>query len=316
MSDVRVEMADYLRSVKDEDHGLQVWAFTEIGSGGSHVVYERSSSDSFVVKVPHDYLQPPDPSRAGGADHRLRLERKVEAITEAYQQLYRHFGLEWCIPQQAFVVPIQLAPETAPSTGYAFLQRKEPAFGRPDLVRIDTPYFELQLDEGRIDRAAYRRMNVTLLGTAEPDVSDYIALNPHIPPCMELIERDPSFRDLIRAFLQKFKGYVEQVDEIIDLVGQYNVFAFADHGEWTMRIGSVIKGQRHSDLPTSPAMLQRVGGDGPVLSRQERLLLLNGVAVYRLVNALAVRAGMGRLMDLRLEADQLEAISTIRADGA
>jgi hypothetical protein len=314
MSDVRAEMADYLRSVMDEDDSLRVWMLNEIGRGGSHVVYERAASDPFVVKVPHEYLQPPDPSRIGEPDHRLGLEREVDAITEAYEQLYRHFGLEWCIPQRPVVIPIQLTPEAAPFTGYAFVQKKELAFGHPDLVRIDTPYFELQLDEGGIDRAAYHRMNAAVLGTAEPDVSDYVALNHQIRPCMELIGRDPSFRDLIRTFLQAFKGYVEQVDEIIDLVGQYNVFAFPEHGQWTMRIGSVIKGQRHSGLPTSPAMLRRIGGHGPRLPRQERLLLLNGLAVYRLVNALSIRAGMGRLMDLRMESDQLEAISTVRAD--
>jgi hypothetical protein len=316
MPDVRAEIADYLHSVTDEDNGLQVWTLTEIGRGGCHLVYERTPADPFVVKVPYDSLQPPDPGQTGEPDHRLRLEGKVTALTEVYEQLYRYFGLEWCIPQRAFVIPIQIAPETGSFPGYAFVQKREPAFGRSDLVRIGTPYFELQLDEGGIDRAVYRRMNAALLGTAQPDVSDYEALNPQIRLCMELMGRDPSFRDLVRTFLQAFKAFVEQGDEIIDLVGQYNVFAFPDQGQWTMRIGSVIKEQRHSGLLSSLAMLQRAGGHGPTLPRWERLLLLNGLTVYRLINALAIRAGMGRLMDLRLGADELEAISTIRADGA
>ncbi len=35
-------------------------------------------------------------------------------------------------------------------------------------------------------------------------------------------------------------------------------------------------------------------------------------AVYRLINALAIQTGVGRLIDVRLDHEQLEAISTVR----
>jgi hypothetical protein len=312
MSDLRTEIADYLQAIIDAHVGLPVWSLTEIGRGGSHVVYERTPSDPFVFKVPHAHLRRPDPSQKGEPDYRVRLERKAAELTKGYDRLYRYLGLEWCIPQRAFVVLIHLSREADPFPAYVLVQRREPAFACPDLIRISTPYFELQLDEGRVDAALYRQMNTDLLGTATPEISHYEALNPHIRPCLELISRDLQFRELIQTFLQRFRAYVDEADEIMDLVGQYNVFAFQEYYRWTMRIGSVLKEQRHSDLLSALANLQQVAGHGPALPRRQRFLILNGVAVYRLINALAIQAGMGRLIDLRLEPDQLEAISTVR----
>jgi hypothetical protein len=79
-----------------------------------------------------------------------------------------------------------------------------------------------------------------------------------------------------------------------------------------VRIGSVIKRQRHADFLTALRELQRVGGEGARLAICHRSILLNGLAVYRLINALATQAGIGRLIDVRLDDAQLEAISTVR----
>jgi hypothetical protein len=316
MSDVRTEIAEYLRDTVDANLGLPVWALTEIGRGGSHVVYERTPSDPFVLKVPHGYLRPPDPSRMGEPDCQVYLEQKAAELTVDYERLYRYLGLEWCIPQRALLAPIQLSPEADPFPAYVLVQKRESAFARPDLIRIGTPYLELQLDNGSVDGTLYRQMNNALLGMARPEISQYEALNQQVRPCLELIHGDLPFRDLIRTFLLRFRAYVEAADEIMDLVGQYNVFALQECGRWTMRIGSVLKGQRHSDLLSALATLQQVGGRRSALPRQQRFLVLNGVAVYRLINALSIQVGMGRLIDLQLDPDQLEAIRTVRFEEA
>ena len=60
------------------------------------------------------------------------------------------------------------------------------------------------------------------------------------------------------------------------------------------------------------AQLRQVGGQGVRISTYHRFILLNGLAVYRLINALAIQTGVGRLIDVRLDHEQLEAISTVR----
>ena len=155
-------------------------------------------------------------------------------------------------------------------------------------------------------------MNAALLGTADPDVEPYAHLNPAVQPCLAHIDRDPQFRDLIQQFLAKFEVYRAQTDEIIDMVGEYNVFAVPEADRWTLRIGSVLKGQRHTDVLAALAQLRQVGGQGARLAPPDRFILLNGLAVYRLINALAIQTGVGRLIDIRLDHEQLEAISTVR----
>jgi hypothetical protein len=302
----------YAIVIADPLRGLPLWQFVEIGCGGSHRVYQHQRGTPFVIKLPHAAVQSAGEEPPGFHPAGWSPDHEVAYLTTGHDRLMRYFGRDWCIPQHAVLTTVQLAPHADPIHTYAIVQPYEPAFRHLELVRIDTPYLELQLDDPAMDQQRYHRMNAALLGAATPEVTAYATLNPVMQPCLDHIAHDALFLDLIQRFLMTFKRYVEETDEIIDLVGEYNVFAAPTPAGWTLRIGSVLKGQRHADWLAALVQLRAANGQGAHLALPYRSILLNGLAVYRLVNALAIQAIGRRLLELRLDDAQLAAISTVR----
>jgi hypothetical protein len=293
----------FLRELMAEHGGvLDVERLRILGAGGTNVTYQRREGDAFVIKVPRKLPRAlAEPGDDGG--------ERIENLRQA--SLLRHFPRRWCIEQWTCTRPLRLAAASGSwlGDGPLTIQRWEPALADATRVRVQTGYFELELHDPHL-HPAYRSVNDALLGGRTFDAAAYLELNPDLAQCLALTSADSRFRRVLASFLRRFRAYLAAEGVLLDLVGEDNVVMARRGRGWWPRIGSVVKGESWSSLEEALACARR----GPRALDDLpgcRLALLNGIAVVRLVNALGLVTGEGRIVDLRLSRRQLDTLPRI-----
>ena len=291
------------------EHGgaLDPARLRRIGEGGTHAVYDRRADDPFVLKLPRELVDAPDPSRYGAG--RRWAEAMARWHDERHERVRRHFG-DWCVEQHSTAVPVLLSGSASPGWCPVAVQLRETAFDDPQRLRVGTPYFELErpgLDEDPV----YAGVNAALLGDRPFDAGAYLELNPILVPCLAMALDDAAVRGLLAELSRRFRRYVESEGEVPDLAGLDNAVLVSGPGGWRLRLGSIAKNDGWAVVIEALAQLETGGPAALDHEPLHRAVLLNGLAAVRLVNALGLIVLGERVLDLRLTETQLWSLPRI-----
>lgn len=277
-----------LRQVIDEHGGaVDPTRLRLVGRGGSHATFDAGWPE-LLIKLPCETLR--DPARA-------RVDIAPITFNGRQRSLVRHLGGKWCIPIWSFTVPLRIANngDVWNGSGIVFMQQREPFLADPRRVRLQASYLEFsprKRQRAAVDRAVF--------GDGPFDPADYLALNPEAGDCVRLAGTSPSFRRLLRQFLDRMRSYWRANDLIPDFAGADNFVAVPQRRSWSLRIGAVLKGDDGATFRNALRLFAtRVPHPG-ALSRHSLAALLNGLATFRLLNVLALVTGGGRVTDFEI----------------
>jgi hypothetical protein len=269
----------------------------QIGQGGSYRVFSVPAYDELVVKVPYQDSSRPYP---------------VEAINQAYDALGA--ALPGCCPwQRAWPVRIRWSASEEAQPAHAILQERDPWIRGPGTLSMTTPYIESALTVEQLP--AYRSMNDALLG-GSGGWMDYCGFNPSFAAIDQACSSDARLERVLAAVLGPLAGIMREQDQLVDLVGDYNVYLRQDAERgWKVRIGTVMKFNSLSRLQGLLAEFPNSRAEVEALPICDRSLMLNGLAVLRLFNALTLRCAMPILFPQRIAPAQRAALAYLRFVG-
>ncbi len=309
---------EYLESLPKYDDAVDCTQCELIGSGGSHDVYFDSDSPSHVYKVKHVYI-----ARAISTEITPEIRQVAQGIVDRenarYAKLYEYFPAENCLREESRIQSTRIEQEAGEYYSIEALvnvQEKSDAFDNPTKLDCTGMYIETSsaLHED-MDWPPFERLNQALFGDAEFDLEDYLNFD-HEDQTMrstfERVQRDPELAGVIKDFLGRFKKFYEEVGDILDLVGDENMIAFQEDGQWNYQLGSMLKGSTRERFEQGLTLLER---NPMALAHHEELKsnVLNGLAVGRYVNALAAILGMERVIDITLTDQQIRNLKDVWA---
>lgn len=252
-------------------HGgvLQTARLRRIGDGATHTFYKHPSVPDVLLRLartPHE-------------------ERGAAASNDVYARFQNALG-EWCVPRFSREVPV--LEGAVARFAVLTVEPYEKAFHDPLRVPIGSHCVEL----GPCDPEAYRAVNDSVFGGAPLDPSAWLALDPAIAPCFIALAGDTAFYDLLREFITRAIAFVEQTGELLDLTGTDNVVAVRRGDAWTIRAGAVLKGDHIDAFTTVAAELVEEGPQAVLRFAGDRAALLNGLALWRVLNGYAALLGV------------------------
>ena len=107
----------------------------------------------------------------------------------------------------------------------------------------------------------------------------------------------------------RFKEYFSASGNFIDLVGEENILFYLKEGKWNFQIGSVLKAESRKNVEESLKMLE----ENPELleTSHRKGNLMNGLALTRLLNAVGIKSGVGKVVDIQLNEKQIANLDKI-----
>jgi hypothetical protein len=203
--------------------------YKKIGSGGTQDVYQVN--DSFVLKV-HREKQP------------LTKQERTSKLSQnqaAYETLAQHFGAHF-IPETLFITPI--SDSSGNKVSMVAVSSFEPGFKQPEKIALQSESFQwndIQIAETEDQLGIYRQMNKSMLGITDPLPKETLDAILQGNDLVCKINDDPDLKSAVSKFLTTFETYYKETGQLIDIMGPDNVMFLKDQGQWTFKIGSVIK---------------------------------------------------------------------------
>lgn len=313
---INEKMESFLKDLPNINGYLDFGKLKKIGGGGTHDVYAYPENQSFVIKLNKNALD--GALKIGQAEfspeNRKLAEEYLENENQKNDQLYEYFGNANCLREK--VLTQKLAIETGEDLkkieGVISLQEASDIFNDPERIDFSTDYAEKDSFIGEAENEeAYEKMNDSLLGGKEFDEKYFLKFNEKLRKVFELIEGDGDFSDRMREFLLRFKNYHEATGRFVDLVGKDNVIFHQQNGKWEFKLGSVIKAENKQVMEEVFQMLEQ---NPDALKNNGKLdsQLLNQLALIRLLNAVGLKSGIGKIIDIELTSNQLRNLDRIR----
>ena len=174
----------------------------------------------------------------------LEDQARKDKLTQdqaAYKILANHFGSHF-IPETLFIALI--SDSSGNKNAMVAVSSFEPGFKQPEKIALKSEAFQwndIQIAETEEQLARYHEMNESMLGispTLPIDTLDDILKGNDL---VSQIKGDPGLKEAVSSFLTTFEAYYKETGQLIDIMGSDNVMFLKEQGQWTFKIGSVIK---------------------------------------------------------------------------
>ncbi len=307
------QIQTFISELPNNDGFVDFGQLQRVGRGGTHDVFIYPQNPTFVIKLNRGAL---GKARSIGQakfspEVRKMADQYVEGENSKNEQLYKYFGQEHCLREKAVVQKISVEQDGILQNIEVVISIQEASdiFKDPDKKDFSTGYTERDPSVDQ-NKDVYDKMNKALLGIDKFDENDFLKFNEKIKPIFELVDKDKKFADCVREFLLRFKDYFEASGKFIDLVGQENVLFHQQDGEWTFKLGSVVKGENKQVMEEAMSALEE---NSENLNQDQGLRnqLMNQLAFIRLLNATGLKVGIGKIVDAQLSGKQLENLDKI-----
>lgn len=203
--------------------------YKKIGSGGTQDVYQINHS--FVLKV-HREKQP------------LTKEERMIKLSQnqaAYEILAQYFGAHF-IPETLFITTI--SDSSGNKDAMVAVSSFEPGFKQSEKIALQSEAFQwndIQIAETEEKLDIYHQMNESMLGITDPLPKETLDAILQGNDLVDQIKDDSDLAEAVSLFLTTFEAYYKETGQLIDIMGPDNVMFLKYHGQWTFKIGSVIK---------------------------------------------------------------------------
>jgi hypothetical protein len=291
--------ADYLQKVLDLHDGvIETRRLKWIGAGGTHLVFvESEKSQDYVIKVARQ--------NSLAEDHSTQSKVQLGGEADLDDALDRYFPAEWLAASHASLVPVVMLDGTFRPEATVLVQRYDSNFLNEDRVGIECGYPELAPANSEA-AIRYRSVNTLLTGQwSSRAIGDLAACFPGLTKIARLAIEDPGFNGVLARLVAGTERIVAETCQIIDLVGNDNVFFYRAGRNWTCRIGSVVKQDsldRLKGLLARPELFDS-------LTNPDLAQVINGLAFVRLTNFLSLLSAGKISIDLALSDQGLEMLA-------
>jgi hypothetical protein len=291
--------AFYLQEILDaHDGALQTRRLKLIGAGGTHFVFANpEGSQDYVIKIARQQ------NSAEGSPRRGQGESCAAAgLNDA---LDRYFPIDWLATSYSASAPVVMPDGTFRPLATVIVQRYESNFLNDDRVGLQSGYPEL-VSSSPEAAIRYRSINTLLNGQwSSQAIDDFATGYPNLAEIASLTVGDTGFQEVLTALLTGTERIVAETSEIIDLIGNDNVFFYKTDQRWMCRIGEIVKQDRldrFNDLFARPELFDE-------LTNPELGQILNGMAFIRLMNVLSLLSTGRASIDLAMSDDSLQILS-------
>jgi len=304
----------YINELPKNDDYIDFSKLQKIGSGGTHDVFIDQNNSNFVIKLNRGALEKISSlNQSEWSDEtQKKVNEYVEGENNKNKQLYKSFGVENCLSEKVMVAKINLERNNVSQNinGVISIQEASDIFKNPTKKDFSTGYVERD-ELFKENKNVYDDMNRALLGDADFNEKDILLFNERLKPIFELADTNQQFADCMREFLIRFKEYFEASGNFIDLVGEENVLFYQKDGNWSFKLGSVIKQETKQGMETALDYLR----ENPDTLNQDQSLrnkLIKQLAVPRLLNATGIKVGIGKVVNIELSEKQLENLDKVK----
>lgn len=307
------QIQSFIRELPHKDGYIDFYQLQNKGGGGTHYVFIDPQNPAFVIKLNRDVLEKtikvdqPELS----PETRQQAEQYIDSENRKNEQLYQYFGQKHCLRDQVITQKIRVAHCGVAKNieSVIVVQEASSVFLAPGKMSFGSEYAEKKL--ANQDKNTYDKMNKALLGNEKFDENDFLKLHEELKSIFELAEKDENFADSVREFLLRFKKYFETSSRFIDLVGQDNVVFFQQDGKWSFILKSVLKDETRQDMEKALKVLEQ--NPNQLNSDDElRNILMNSLTLTRILNAIGLKTGVGKIVDTQLNGKQLENLDKIK----
>jgi len=302
---------DFLTKLPRKDGYLDIPKLQKIGEGGTNLVYEDPENQEFVVKVIKGVLETvrKEGTSELSKDLRKRAEDYITISNTECQKLYEYFGDEHCLREYFVLGKINVDGKTEAETVLS-VQEKSEVFKDPTKVNFDAYYVE-ERDDLKDKKTELSSVNKALLADGQHDEESFLKLYERLKPIFKLIETEESFSEAIKDFVDRFKKYFEATGRFIDIIGEENLLLYQKEGRWTFQLGSVIKAETKQNVGEALEMLEN---NPEALNDDEEKInrLKNGINLIRILNAIGLKTGLGKVVDINLTTSQLENLEKVK----
>lgn len=306
------QMQTFLSELPSKEGAIDFTQLKKVGKGGTHDVFVFPNNPTFVIKLNRGVLEkvlatgqsiiPPE-MRQGAEQH-------VKNENSKYDQLYQYFGEANCLHERMSIQKVKTEINDKPREIETLIsiQESSDVFADPDKKDFSTSYAEKNLKEET--KEIYRKMNSALMGNGEFNENDFLQFNDKLKPIFELMDNDENFKSTMQEFLLRFKEYFSASENFIDLVGEENVLFYQKDGKWAFQLGSVLKAESKQNVMEALKILE----ENPELlnTGHQKSNLMNGLALTRLLNAVGIKAGIGKIVDIQLTDMQLNNLDKVK----
>lgn len=300
-----VEVIQFLKALPQTANGaIDLTKMKKIGAGGNQDVFVLPENGSrkdlqpshrlekfkdepflFVLKVNRKSLE---------MKNNERLE-KYTTDNAAYQALHDSFG-DHCTVEQLLLRDVTNESGTRKAiisvADFEVGFEKESKFGLQD---SDFEWNEVTVAK-HLDAYDDMLKSVLFSENAPSFVqSNLEAMNPEVAKIANLMKEDPAFEDALKKFLTIFKEYFNKTRQYLDIAGQDNIIFFKDAGEWTFKLGTVIKTETAKNFENSLNWLHE-GSKETEESENHMWMLKYCLHWTKTLNTLAMMVGMDRVI--------------------
>jgi hypothetical protein len=264
--------------------------------GGTHeLVSTKLGHQATVIKFPKKPLTPAE------LKEKERLSRAVE----------KHFGSHATAEVQTPKLQVKDKKGGQRNTP-AIIQMKVDKFGAKerDIVDVSAAHLEDHLP----DTATYLRANSGLLTDGPFLAESFTQTDSKLQKLFRLMEKDQELRDLFRNdFLPRVQSFFKETGEFIDISGARNIIFYKENGQWTYKIGSVIKNENQSQLDRDLKMLENNFEAFATPQNIDRIgKMLDSLNCIRFFNACSLACGRAKIFDTKLTPKQIKNLDRIR----
>jgi hypothetical protein len=268
---------------------------TQIGQGGSYRIFRVPETTDLVVKLPYQ-------------DSSLPFD--VDQLNLDYNRLYDALP-ESSAPQLAYRAQYRWLEGGPVIDGHAIFQPFDHWIRTPTTLSLNMDYLESTLTQERLEE--YHQLNEDLLADPPGSWRTGLAWMPCIKAIDETESRQPGLVAAIAQLLPPLVRLMDELDQLVDLVGCFNLYARHDASAgWMLHAGTVLKYNRMSRTRTLLQSFPDTRAGVEALDLRDRSLLMNALAVLRLINALALRSGINAPFMGLLQPSQRHALAYLR----
>ena len=310
--DARIEK--YINSLLKKEEFIDFSKLQKLGQGGTNDVFSCKKNSNFVIKLSREALDKAiELSESPWSNEtRQAVNEFVEDENNRSEQLYKYFGAENCLSEKVMVAKISVEYNNWPRDieGLILIQEVSDVFKNPTKLEFSTGYAE-RSPMFKKNKDVYDKINTALLGHGEFNEKDIFVFNEKLIPIFELVDLDKEFNKIVIEFLLRFKDYFKESSQFIDLVGRENVLFYQVDRKWFFKLGSVIKKDNQQGLEKVVANLEK---NPNYLNEDESLRkqLMNQLAAARLLNAMGIKIGLGKVINIELSKKQLENLDQVK----
>jgi len=253
----------------------------KIGGGGTQDVYALEDKPRrFVLKVNRE-------SKEMEPEERLN---KYSVDSEAYRKLHDSFG-DHCIAEKLFLRNVD--DGSGMKQAIISIADYEKGFKDESKIALNADDFGTPLTIARNPKGYERMLKSLFFSDEEYSFNEDLLEDIQI---IDLITRDPEFRESVTDFLIRFEKYFENTGQYLDIKGHDNIIFFRDDGKWTFKLGTVVKELTRDWFKDSLSWFKQ---GAPECDNWDRRMELLGYCIKWTVtlNTLGMVLGLGRIID-------------------